>query len=762
MNVSNINIGEIDKSKLQPLMCKTPETRSSSKFMALLSSISEVSLSKVELKLAYDSGLLASTAPGSNTRIGVISNFLVWVEFEEYPRPKKTLILGYQDERNGNHIDPEEKLGFYHATKMVNLVGCEARCSRLKGFPHFITIMEKWSSQVLQKLEFINEASLLNFRNKLSRALVVFDDFPSKYNLMVDRGRNNYILESHGTGKIYQAQFWELPNGEELSNPGEQLSTILREARVLEALQSTNLAPKFQELSNYNRKVGIIQEYLDGVSFGEWFRHVWCCKLGQEKGGPEITQLMLDLTLFVQQLHEAKICHNGISKKTLMVKVFADAQSARSKWAEEVEIDISSTLHGQPNTARVGFQQSNYLQKMQKLLTIQSGELKSDRYHQYSLGTGRAKLLGEFQFYLINFSEACLIPSTEVPARFGHLIKPSLTCEAHYTKLNSYYSKDIYDLGVMFLEMLYGIDLMIFLRTNLSVIHGASSQTAPARMLSNKEPLYNIDSRVIGILVLMIDADPKQRPSLERIIDNLQTQIKDYNSRRDLKTHSLSKSPRNNLYWSNMSLEDLESSIARGNSLKGPRGTKFSGENYKQVMTPITNKANKLAPKLNQHSHGTKPPLPENKNFSSMVKSAQVVHDDLEEGSKQKNLKSEGTGVEAQTLSGQMIRGLSLFSKTPRKKEKSIISEVKLEPQHSISPEFIAKKAIGGLSLSSFPRNQTQRFMNSTNTPAVIYFGREQFKPNNKLQPIRLEPLRQRTKLSSLLSSARRQNSSVG
>ena len=691
-----------------------------------------VKLSAAERKSAL-SALLPVSRPGrGSVYVGIASHYLVWVD-----NPTEML----QHERRNHLQDSFSETRFHSTTRVLNIRGFEVRYSRSREFPLYATIIDTDNQQAVEKLEFHDPKTYEFWRRKLAKAFVVFDGFNFKYKILAKLGKDGlaiaYLLRATDSGRLLQGKFRE--------HSSSAFEKVQKEAEILQQLSLKSLVPEFLELTFHNNTIGIIQEHVDGVPFGDWFRDVWCYRLGSKKGGREVSQLMCDVAEVVNRLNEAGVCHNGLNRHTLMVKVFAEDASPSPRSHADSQFDGSSIGYAGPiSPARSLFQQSSFLQKLLKPVSSKSGDSNIGTLLPVKNISERGGQGLDYAFYFTGLSQATIyqeptlsIAVAQKPKHPKHSIEQKPLNGSHLQQNNtkaSRYAADVHDLALIFAEVIYGIDTGGFacrptITKTLSVL-----ENSILAAIANREPLYNIDSRVIAILLQMLDPDPKKRPLLANVVSSIKNILKDQSVKEEQVPQSGIKSPHHLMYLSRLSFDRFDSSILKDCNTRKSKG--FS-ENMKCLLTPSTaknlhlNTATLFVRKKSINSSDFR-------NLSYQATKLPNNRSDIQLDHHNTSKDFEVFSTQIQTSTRKADRRISLFAKSSQAvlaQEMRLATKPKPATQHN--PSLLKLHEIGLIKNTETmisPRDKMPR--RSASTPAVIWFGRQLFKHSNKLKPV--------------------------
>ena len=679
--------------------------------------------------------VVSGRADRANSRVAILSNQMVWLDSQSHDLMSSAVCGLTPPHKKRLETSIEQKLDC--RWRAESLTGCQVRCSRNKIVPFTMLILSKDGQRVLETVTFYEPGLLTEWRHKLSQALVIFDDFKLRYQVVTQSARTStsvsYLLRCVDSGKQFVGRFWDFSNT-------DTLERILTEAKLMIAIGDKSVVPSYHELTLDQNKIGLINEFVEGRPFDEWFQDTWCYKLGAKKGGKEVTELMLKVSSCVEILHTLDISHNNITNQTLLVKEKTSGEfTSRNRVSaiQEIPFDLSKELSSIANIPPVTpgkstFQNSSFLQKLMKAKSFQSADLRFDMQTVNAESGERTDREGTYSFYFEDLSRAEITSKTTLNM-----------FERRKGKNNIRLAKDIYSVGILFVEVLFGAQFDHSHKIALAGLQTWSYSQDPLKIIMEKEPLYNVDPKILETITQMVDSNPEKRPSMSTVVEFLQRSLTDFHDSLQRPFEGPKprlQSPKNLGFASRLSFDMFENSWVRGSSTKR---SKVMPDNLINLLSPMTNKHRQLSYQ-NRPSIGKKT-LEKRNNFSIAVNSLETVKTErgvTEAGTISKEIEDQES--EQKILSRQGPRKLSLFARTPKRSEGHplVTNSGAIPRKPSLSCQDIPQLSASAASTET-PGGPLVRLAPSLNNRsisahAVIWFGREQFKQTNKPKQVQL------------------------
>ena len=574
---------------------------------------------------------------------------------------------------------------------------------------------------------FQTEEQHEDWRKKFSYAPVFFTDFENRYSqLGQDRkeGSQRILKAQHNKSQeTVIARVYDPHHSQDSPRVEEVKVQLLREASILSKLVATGVCRNFRELCySKTNSFMIVEEYVDQIPFTDWFSTTWCPEHADQTDTAAALSLMADLTNLVVSLNNAGVCHGNLCKDNFFVR------TSPASFDSSVAVRMTSTpkIRYQPpefsGRKTPGFSQmvgcSGFLKTLLgsrkgsfHLIGKESGINSSKMFRGASIsfkimlkGFGRERQQNGKHFTYNNADSSK-----------PHEPQPTPAAKTGMSKA------DVYALGLLFVEILFGLDCRKACSqgTDSEAQIAKSIQEGSAEVLLGLEPLYNLDSRLVHMLVQMLHSDQVVRPE-----------------------------PQNCLQTISQVLHDCTNPAFKRQASGMKRSTVMSRQTIEGLWSGINS--------INHRKDSFKFAVPASSTIGAFeIQSAGKVPSEPD------RQRSEVKHLLVQPQQESRIKGSSIFERSfqaiKRRSSLGLKTILSLESMISLKTELRAPPGVLlrrlGLSMSQKaisvrplrehkthePSSHSLSPTRSLSLPGVCLTGREYFKPQNKLQKVKLE-----------------------
>ena len=351
---------------------------------------------------------------------------------------------------------------------------------------------------------------------------MIFTDFDSAYSNIKDLGKlygqRTFSVQSVSSAETLIARMFELSTHQDRLTFDQVKSQVLGEVNKLTKLINSGIVANFRELCYRKNMFVIVTDCQDQntVPFSEWFSNTWCPEHADRQDPAPALSLMSDLSNLVLSLHKAGLSHGNLVMEHILVQVAPPSfdSAVVSLVGGHGKTDFQSVRQTQrrghsPLLTRQGH--TNFFQKMfgSRKLSLQTNGM-GPSIGQLRISSPKPKI---FTLKLKGFSSQEIPDSRNAsqPDAEGGLRADS---RENASKHKMYQRNDIYSLGILFVYIIFGIDLHKALLQayghDFSIAR--SVEKGSTDVLLGLEPSFPFDPKIIVLLVQMLDKDPLVRP----------------------------------------------------------------------------------------------------------------------------------------------------------------------------------------------------------------------------------------------------------
>ena len=498
----------------------------------------------------------------SSKRLTVHKNLLLWfnadIGTDQDNIDSLRLLQGYA-ELGGAHVESSDAEDAGLAARRMN----HGPTKKQRSSHYFKVTLPENASGDSETLYFESQLQKEKWRRMLSDAPVIFTDFESRYQItqqLAKEGRNQIMQVEHKHNKeVLIARAITASHSEDRQELMRLRQKFLEESRMLVQLRSTNITASFREFCFTGKSFLILEEPLEAVRFAEWFTGTWCYEVGAITDQRPVLNLFRDLAMMVLTLNSQSIFHGLISKDTIVVK--ATCITATPNWVtpktkrkgvktflqtvapvrfgqlERADLlnDPTTSTSDKPSAVQRGPIRLDD-RSGAKLSSVQSGsveKVENTLYHDPSR-----------KFYLVQFSQAArqttlTTETTSNPKQVKSNTGRDSSSTFESTIAKSSPEADVFALGALFFEILFGINLA----RGIAQEHGIETDFVsallkkPRVVIEYREPLYDIDEKIIDLIGSMLDPDKLKRPTIRHCYNVIQNTTKERGKLRKATKH---------------------------------------------------------------------------------------------------------------------------------------------------------------------------------------------------------------------------------
>ena len=398
---------------------------------------------------------------------------------------------------------------------------------------HYIRLRKNFADRTGETIFFSSSQHFEEWRSKLAAVPVFFTDFEARYSIIDQQPRETshmvWKVQLKSTNESYKARVIVLDTVLDTLKLQQTKSQLLQEFGVLKKVQNLDITPKMREICWSRNGFVVVEEALETTTFAEWFSNSWVREYSDNKDLAAVLTLMLDLTALIIAIHAAGVSHGAIDKDHILVKNIPPSfESATTPLIMSSKPTSRPVEHSIRVDMSVMVRQSSYLQNL-----LAGGKPVLNRIDSSTpTSTMLHKPLQNLKFLLTEFTQTHLESEILQQKDLGTGIKISAADETESSRLKLAQSLDVYLMGVLFLELIYGIDLAksqsLQIGIHKEIIE--NFRQGVSEFISKQLPLYRIDPKLATLIGAMLDPNPDDRPTSEecfrRIYQNLQEQMK--------------------------------------------------------------------------------------------------------------------------------------------------------------------------------------------------------------------------------------------
>ena len=377
------------------------------------------------------------------------------------------------------------------------------------------------------------------WRQKIAAVPVFFGDFDNRFKVvdhLTKEGKSRLLRVSAVLDQqVYIAKTQKISTAEEKKDSEAVKQEFLQESSLLLRLKSAHLSANFMELHFSNSSCIIVQEELDGILFSDWYSEIWCFELVEVKDATPILSLLLELSMLLLSLNSLNIAHGNLSKESILVQMqLKDDHPASIDKVERVRAKkrgLATLLYSTAKRTEklVGYTDSQDLQEGVANFSPESPNSPARR-----IRNGNTSIYSKRRFYILGLAKAVDTTVNIEPKSKGQIPDTIPGSEpagryTTYSKRHAALASDIFNLGIIFYEILFGIDINKALQQNFGLESEFVSNLVerPHQFIGSREPLYQVDNRLIELLAWMLFPDPTQRPSVREVYSTVECSMMD-------------------------------------------------------------------------------------------------------------------------------------------------------------------------------------------------------------------------------------------
>ena len=439
-------------------------------------------------------------------------------------------------------VDP----GYNHLPSVdLSMIGDSAPQSTVQNPQlRYFKIYPHQRSLVSETIFFDRAEQMNKWRGLLSEAPVFFGDFTQRYRVKektTKEGSNQiWHVEDNLTKERLVAKVQPVIDPSDIREVRNLSARVFREANLLLRLKPAHVTSAFKELCFTGKAFIIVEESMQALRFSNWFSEEWRSEVGARVSPSQVHNLLTDLALVVLTFHSFNIAHGSISKEVLYVKTSANEDQS------SMEPTLMSPNNKSSEMQRVGEAKdssynvfktqktANFCHRPNPLKRESLGPLPKERV---VLPTVIMTAAQRRRFCLIGLgtalsfdSSSAMRPSIKgghqlVPPSFGisprKSASPSPRTPGYLRETSP--ETDVFDLGVIMFEILFGIDIIHATQHTFGIESEFVSLLLknPGQVMSIKEPIYDVDDRVLHLVGRMLQPDKLNRPSMHECYEIL-------------------------------------------------------------------------------------------------------------------------------------------------------------------------------------------------------------------------------------------------
>lgn len=407
---------------------------------------------------------------------------------------------------------------------------------------YFFKFTKNSGDQVAETLFFEKREQQEIWRSKLAAIPVFFGDFENRFKTLAQiskEGKSRLMQVSSITeDHQYVAKIQKLPAAVDTKEIETVKAEFLQESSFLIRLRSTHIASTFKELHLTRDSCVIVQEELDGILFSDWYSDIWCFELGDVKDATPILTLLLELTLLLVSLNSHNIALGNLSKESMLVQTAGKQEGSphgdNRRKPQPRKKGLATILESAAKKAEESAFREEISKEKSDFPAKSLSELESSLIPSRRNRSTKTSIYSKRRFYLLSLAKAVDTTIDIKPKSKRHLPDTTNPTDppGRYTTFSRRHgalSSDIFNLGIIFYEILFGVDIKKALQQNFGLESEFVSNLVerPHQFIFSREPLYEVDQRLIEMLAWMLFPDPTQRPSIREVYSAVEGSLMD-------------------------------------------------------------------------------------------------------------------------------------------------------------------------------------------------------------------------------------------
>lgn len=378
----------------------------------------------------------------------------------------------------------------------------------------------------VETLVFANLDQQQLWRSYLASAHVFFTDFDVLYQIESRLPKiaswHSFKIRKSQTRELYIAKLLKLPGVADHTESAAVPTEISTYSCILEKVSELGVSPKFIEMYFSENSYISVEEFLPLVPFSDWFSSIWSLDLKYLSDEAQVLALLIELAQLVRDVHKLGISHGSIRKNCILVKTFENLNLKKPEalgglaslklWSKANTVQENVPCEGvtaDPKTLRPQ-------PSAQSRLPIPPGSVCSLGFIASPLCKAPLR-----RMYIVGFSSSSLDLKQLTSVLQSDRQKPTLVkkveleCIARNHEFGL--AADILELGLIFYEVLFGLDVQAALALKYGVEYEFACEllAAPHHSMGLRMPLYILPTPVRELLIMMIHPNPKNRPTAE-------------------------------------------------------------------------------------------------------------------------------------------------------------------------------------------------------------------------------------------------------
>ena len=430
---------------------------------------------------------------------------------------------------------------------------------------HSFKLYKTKGGPVSEVLFFESQTQMEVWRQKLADCLGIFQDFSSRYEVcgvIAKEGRQHTLLvKDVHSGDKYIAHSRSVVHSDSQAEVLNTKHKVINEAAILCKLADARVAPKLKELHFTGNSFVLIEEYFHATTFKDWFSEIWCVEHQDAQDASSVINLFVELVLLVLAVHSLEVGHGNISNETILVLCPPNSppkQTGENRFQYQ-EQPANKEEEEEPKGRR------NSLFKKKNAPNVpEESPLTSGKTIIQNVRSAIQTSAPKNKFIMVGFWDAVDLSSCDYQT-----IANSLLSDVNYDlaasskeKFNREgLSRDLFELGKIFFDILFGININQALKQNACLENEFIRQLLlrPTDLILTKDPLYDINIRVVELIGKMLHPDPTFRPTIHECWSEIHL-----TSREGIKHRNYERqcSPRRNTVISRLSLDSYNSRIS--------------------------------------------------------------------------------------------------------------------------------------------------------------------------------------------------------
>ena len=370
------------------------------------------------------------------------------------------------------------------------------------------------------------------WRAKLSSANAFFRDFQELYTiespLSKSGSKYKYVVRRVDEGREkFVATQYKLYNFDDKKEADDAEKQVLGYCRLLQKLETLEISARFVEAYHDHTSFTVVEECVASSSFSEWFSNVWSMDLQCLSTQVQVVALLIELTEVVFSLHKVDVSHGGLKKHLVLIK--------SNQVLDLEKFQKQQSLAHQQKGRILGLRGQNgkllkpsepgslaFLQTPLHIFPSAQGSKSILASPISSLGFIHSTAGAEWirRMFVVGFSEKSIDLQQELSKVSDRSCSSVQECRVKLEKIKREFdlskSSDVYKLGHIFYDIIFGIDIEMALEQTYGVEYEFCSQLlqSPHEYVNSRVPLYKLSKAIMQLLPKMLHPNPHMRPKI--------------------------------------------------------------------------------------------------------------------------------------------------------------------------------------------------------------------------------------------------------